>query len=190
MRHRRPESPAPGRARTPTPPLRQRPAVCLSDYRCREPHKRPTRKRSRDIPDSFTRCMEATTGFEPVIKALQASALPLGHVADKKAGRIKFNRLLSTNGADDGVRTRDPHLGKVVLYQLSHVRATRKYYTGSGDARKGVFQTFLTLLKRAIHLALCKTAPPGSPAAAPSLTCPSRLAIPRPYAPYSCARGK
>src|SRR2546428_6389970 len=27
-------------------------------------------------------------------------------------------------GADDGIRTRDPHLGKVVLYQLSHVRAT------------------------------------------------------------------
>ena len=26
------------------------------------------------------------------------------------------------NGADDGVRTRDPDLGKVVLYQLSHVR--------------------------------------------------------------------
>src|SRR4051794_2495903 len=27
-----------------------------------------------------------------------------------------------TSGADDGIRTRDPHLGKVVLYQLSHVR--------------------------------------------------------------------
>ena len=25
--------------------------------------------------------VEATTGFEPVVKALQASALPLGHVA-------------------------------------------------------------------------------------------------------------
>jgi hypothetical protein len=28
----------------------------------------------------------------------------------------------SSSGADDGIRTRDPHLGKVVLYQLSHVR--------------------------------------------------------------------
>ena len=27
-----------------------------------------------------------------------------------------------TSGADDGIRTRDPNLGKVVLYQLSHVR--------------------------------------------------------------------
>ena len=29
---------------------------------------------------------------------------------------------LCNHGADDGVRTRDPDLGKVVLYQLSHVR--------------------------------------------------------------------
>ena len=26
-------------------------------------------------------------------------------------------------GADDGTRTRDPHLGKVMLYQLSHFRS-------------------------------------------------------------------
>src|SRR5215212_5097785 len=26
------------------------------------------------------------------------------------------------NGAEDGTRTRDPHLGKVMLYQLSHFR--------------------------------------------------------------------
>ena len=28
------------------------------------------------------------------------------------------------NGADDETRTRDPNLGKVVLYQLSYVRIT------------------------------------------------------------------
>ena len=28
-------------------------------------------------------------------------------------------------GADDGIRTRDPHLGKVMLYQLSHVRVAQ-----------------------------------------------------------------
>ena len=33
------------------------------------------------------------------------------------------------DGADNGVRTRDPHLGKVVLYQLSHVRLTSEYNT-------------------------------------------------------------
>ena len=30
---------------------------------------------------------------------------------------------VETLRADDGIRTRDPHLGKVMLYQLSHVRA-------------------------------------------------------------------
>lgn len=73
--------------------------------------------------------MEATPGFEPGVKALQASALPLGHVAPKAnllSKRADPSHLIrpapAGNGADNGVRTRDPHLGKVVLYQLSHVR--------------------------------------------------------------------
>ena len=70
--------------------------------------------------------LEATPGFEPGVKALQASALPLGHVAisnfqEKGAGH-SIDRPRVPCGADNGVRTRDPHLGKVVLYQLSHVR--------------------------------------------------------------------
>src|SRR5580700_1086539 len=32
--------------------------------------------------------------------------------------------------ADDGIRTRDPHLGKVMLYQLSHVRVKERAYLG------------------------------------------------------------
>jgi len=41
--------------------------------------------------------------------------------SDEDAGqRIGFR-------ADDGIRTRDPHLGKVVLYQLSHVRVSQVY---------------------------------------------------------------
>src|SRR5688572_28814151 len=39
-------------------------------------------------------------------------------------------------GADDGIRTRDPNLGKVVLYQLSHVRVGRSRYQRSGGADK------------------------------------------------------
>ena len=31
-------------------------------------------------------------------------------------------RPFTCDGADNGARTRDPNLGKVVLYQLSHVR--------------------------------------------------------------------
>ena len=45
------------------------------------------------------------------IKVLQTFALPLGY------GTIK-------NGAVDGTRTRDIHLGKVALYQLSYYRIT------------------------------------------------------------------
>ncbi len=54
------------------------------------------------------------TGFEPVYTALQAVASPLGHSTEQTPGEA-FR-------ADDGIRTRDPHLGKVMLYQLSHVR--------------------------------------------------------------------
>ena len=62
--------------------------------------------------------LEATPRFELGVKALQASALPLGHFAEK--GPLETVR--KCNGADNGARTRDPNLGKVVLYQLSHVR--------------------------------------------------------------------
>ena len=53
------------------------------------------------------------TGFEPVYTALQAVASPLGHstVTGSRAYR-----------ADDGIRTRDPHLGKVMRYQLRYIR--------------------------------------------------------------------
>jgi hypothetical protein len=82
--------------------------------------------------------LEATPGFEPGIKALQASALPLGDVAlGALAGALKNEDRTPSAltagpsprrgfyGADDGIRTRDPNLGKVVLYQLSHVRTSK-----------------------------------------------------------------
>ena len=83
--------------------------------------------------------MDATPGFEPGVKALQASALPLGHVADEK-GR-SFNRPSACDGADNGARTRDPNLGKVVLYQLSHVRLRESTIREIPGARKGLFGT-------------------------------------------------
>ena len=54
------------------------------------------------------------TGFEPVYTALQAVASPLGH-ATASPHRNPLR-------ADDGIRTRDPHLGKVMRYQLRYVR--------------------------------------------------------------------
>ena len=60
------------------------------------------------------------TGFEPVYTALQAAASPLGHATGVVATTSKpANR---STGADDETRTRDPHLGKVMRYQLRYIR--------------------------------------------------------------------
>ena len=62
---------------------------------------------------------EVETGFEPVYTDLQSAASPLGH----STGSVDRSKDLLR--ADDGTRTRDPHLGKVMLYQLSHIRVNR-----------------------------------------------------------------
>jgi hypothetical protein len=61
--------------------------------------------------------LEVETGIEPVCTALQAVASPLGH---STAGLMSLHLR-----ADDGIRTRDPHLGKVMRYQLRYIRAPR-----------------------------------------------------------------
>ena len=80
--------------------------------------------------------LEAKPGFEPGVKALQASALPLGHFAEK--GPLQTVR--KRNGADNGARTRDPNLGKVVLYQLSHVRLRVPNIRDAAGGRKDYFE--------------------------------------------------
>ena len=52
--------------------------------------------------------MEAAPRLELGVRVLQTRALPLGYAA--------------IFGAVDGTRTRDIHLGKVALYQLSYYR--------------------------------------------------------------------
>ena len=51
--------------------------------------------------------------------------------------------------ADDGIRTRDPHLGKVMLYQLSHVRTAPvrgfRFRLPRCGALRTLTQCFLTL---------------------------------------------
>jgi hypothetical protein len=95
------------------------------------------------------------TGFEPAWTALQAAASPLGHPTIKvhvwrstrSVGylfwRVAVFRRRQAPRADDEIRTRDPHLGKVMRYHcatsawsdLSHtgvvrpaLAATRKLY--------------------------------------------------------------
>jgi hypothetical protein len=48
--------------------------------------------------------MEAPPRLELGVKLLQSSALPLGYGAELNIG------------AEDGIRTRDPRLGKAMLY--------------------------------------------------------------------------
>ena len=64
---------------------------------------------------------------------LQSVASPLGHSTVGAMLPAGTGRDLLR--ADDGIRTRDPHLGKVMLYQLSHVRAPPPAKLGEGATR-------------------------------------------------------
>jgi hypothetical protein len=58
--------------------------------------------------------LAAPRGFEPRFTDPKSAVLPL----DEGAAARRTEEI----GAEDGTRTRDPHLGKVMLYQLSHFR--------------------------------------------------------------------
>ena len=65
------------------------------------------------------------------MKVLQTFALPLGY------------GTIIRNGAVDGARTRDLHLGKVALYQLSYYRKTGLLY----HLRRAKASTFWKLVR-------------------------------------------
>src|SRR4030095_6976062 len=59
------------------------------------------------------------------------------------------------NGAEDGIRTRDPHLGKVMLYQLSHFRsgaAPRRDFGAESQSRTGDTAIFSRVLYQLSYL--------------------------------------
>jgi hypothetical protein len=64
---------------------------------------------------------EATRSLPGIVGRINAGCGPYSEQASKSE---------DDPGADDGIRTRDPHLGKVVLYQLSHVRAEQSLTGG------------------------------------------------------------
>ena len=69
--------------------------------------------------------LAAPRGFEPRFTDPKSAVLPLDDGATPRltlAGRPRLLPAGHENGAEDGTRTRDPHLGKVMLYQLSHFR--------------------------------------------------------------------
>ena len=72
--------------------------------------------------------MVGDTGIEPVTSSVsgkRATAAPIARVRKNPAGKTGFADpccVIKEKRADDEIRTRDIHLGKVVLYQLSYVR--------------------------------------------------------------------
>jgi hypothetical protein len=75
------------------------------------------------------------TGIEPVTSSVsgkRATAAPIAR--NRKTGIWDLPR---SKRADDEIRTRDIHLGKVVLYQLSYVRVCST--TGQGRTASGKF---------------------------------------------------
>ncbi len=63
--------------------------------------------------------LAAPRGFEPRLTDPKSAVLPL----DEGAAVPGWVEDTGGSGAEDGTRTRDPHLGKVMLYQLSHFRS-------------------------------------------------------------------
>ena len=93
-----------GRARQ--PPVGDHPThgdalLLLKDMNFRETESPPMERPSA--------CLVGDTGIEPVTSSVSGKRAPAAPIAR----------------ADDGTRTRDPHLGKVMLYQLSHIRTNR-----------------------------------------------------------------
>src|SRR5262249_3012896 len=66
--------------------------------------------------------LAAPRGFEPRLTDPKSAVLPLDEGAAGPESRLGREG----DGAEDGTRTRDPHLGKVMLYQLSHFRPNRR----------------------------------------------------------------
>ena len=75
------------------------------------------------------RVLVAPRGFEPRPTDPKSAVLPLdeGAVAGGSVRRRGPAGRSGESGAEDGTRTRDPHLGKVMLYQLSHFRSVRRH---------------------------------------------------------------
>ena len=70
--------------------------------------------------------LAAPRGFEPRFTDPKSAVLPLDEGAAARTSRDSRALPGQKNGAEDGTRTRDPHLGKVMLYQLSHFRSMNR----------------------------------------------------------------
>jgi hypothetical protein len=81
--------------------------------------KRATNCANRPRRSAATETFEVETGFEPAYTALQAAASPLGHSTAHLISEVICPEKLKPTRADDEIRTRDPHLGKVMRYRCA-----------------------------------------------------------------------
>ena len=79
--------------------------------------------------------MAAPRGFEPRFTDPKSAVLPLDEGAAAGSSWDGPVRVGQENGAEDGTRTRDPHLGKVMLYQLSHFRPRSDHRIGGAESQ-------------------------------------------------------
>ena len=105
--------------------------------------------RARPSGRGIARELAAPRGFEPRLTDPKSAVLPL----DEGAVRHDLGYGMEGNGAEDGTRTRDPHLGKVMLYQLSHFRSICRPSVGAeSQIRTGDTAIFSRVLYQLSYL--------------------------------------
>ena len=68
------------------------------------------------------------TGIEPATSSVSGKRATAAPIAQTQVQLYQFNKVNEKTHytrADDEIRTRDPNLGKVVRYQLRHIRLAR-----------------------------------------------------------------
>ncbi len=115
----------------------------------------------------------APRGFEPRLTDPKSAVLPL----DEGAGNPGVDVTWGGSGAEDGTRTRDPHLGKVMLYQLSHFRSmTDQVLVPRARIRTGDTAIFSRVLYQLSYLGPDPGPRRGPVGAAQNSTSPERAA--------------
>jgi hypothetical protein len=110
--------------------------------------------------------LAAPRGFEPRFTDPKSAVLPLdeGAAGSPSSQQLRLRQLRLRRpapevpgqryGAEDGTRTRDPHLGQVMLYQLSHFRpiATTGFGGAESQNRTGDTAIFSRVLYQLSYL--------------------------------------
>ena len=112
------------------------------------------------------------TGIEPVTSSVSGKRSPTELIA-RYSLRITLHRQpFEKRGADDETRTRDPHLGKVMRYQLRYIRIAP--------------QTFIPLRCEKKHYRAPRQFPNPQPSALLSAADIPRLYVPKSHRCDSC----